>query len=167
VLFHPAGLPLSAQTLTYAAGVIRRHREKIGPAWRTLNPGRQALLVLACLRNGDTFGELAAGFGDPVLTPCRGRSKPASQQEANRAHAPLRSPGERASAPLNTWRILRRLRCCPGTAGQLARAIHLRQARQTPRMTTLAARQKPELGWRCNIKGFRRSRAASAKDAAL
>lgn len=30
---------------------------------RKLNPGRQALLVLAYLRKGDTFADLAAGFG--------------------------------------------------------------------------------------------------------
>src|SRR5262249_20983504 len=54
------------------------------------------------------------GAGDPVLTPCLGRSKPASQKEANRAHAQLRSPGERANAQLKTWRILRKLRCCRG-----------------------------------------------------
>jgi len=34
-------------------------------------------------------------------------------------------------------------------------------------MKTLTARQKPELAWRHNIKGFRRSRAESAEDAAL
>ena len=71
------------------------------------------------------------GAGDPVLTPYRGRNKPASQKEANRAYAQLRSPGERANAQLKTWRILRKLRCCPGQAGQLAKAIHVRQARQT------------------------------------
>ena len=71
------------------------------------------------------------GAGDPVLTPCRGRTKPASQKQAHRAHAQLRSPGERAGAQLKTWRILRKLRCCPGQAGQLAKAIHVLQARQT------------------------------------
>ena len=71
MLFYPAALPLSAQTLTYAAGVIRRHRKKIGSAWRKLNPGRQALLVLACLRKGDTFAELAAGFGIGTATAWR------------------------------------------------------------------------------------------------
>ena len=253
VLFYPAALPLSAQTLTYAAGVIRRHRKQIGSCWRKLNPGRQALLVLAYLRKGDTFAELAAGFGigtatawryvtetvallaarapklrqaltgakqarlaylvidgtlipidrvaaerpfysgkhrrhgmnlqvisapdgeivwvsgplpgavhdltaariwgiirelaatglivladkgyhgagDPVLTPYRGRNKPASQKDANRAHAQLRSPGERANAQLKTWRILRKLRCCPWRAGHLAKAIHVLQARET------------------------------------
>jgi hypothetical protein len=36
MLFYPAALPLSAQTLTYAAGVIRRHRKKIGSACTTV-----------------------------------------------------------------------------------------------------------------------------------
>jgi DDE superfamily endonuclease/Helix-turn-helix of DDE superfamily endonuclease len=252
MLFYPAALPLSSQTLTYVAGIIRRHRRQIGSAWRKLNPGRQALLVLAYLRKGETFAELAAGFGigtatawryitetlallaarspklrralatakdaghaylvidgtlipidrvaadrpfysgkhrrhgmnlqviatpggqivwvsgplpgavhdltaariwgiirelaacglvvladkgyhgagDPVRTPYRGRGKPASQKDANRAHARLRSPGKRANAQLKTWRILRKLRCCPRRAGQLAKAIHVLQARE-------------------------------------
>jgi hypothetical protein len=63
MLFYPAALPLSRQTLTYTAGVIRRHRGQIRSPWRKVNPGRQALLVLAYLRKGETFVELAAGFG--------------------------------------------------------------------------------------------------------
>jgi hypothetical protein len=255
MLFYPAALPLSAQTLTYTAGVIRRHRKMIGSCWRKLNPGRQALLVLAYLRKGETFAGLAAGFGigtatawryvteavallaarapklrralrdapqaghayvvldgtlipidrvaadrpfysgkhrrhgmnlqviatpdgeilwvsgplpgavhdltaariwgiirelataglivladkgyhgagDHVRTPYRGRNKLASQKDANRAHAQLRSPGERANAQLKTWHILRKLRCCPWRAGQLAKAIHVLQAREIAR----------------------------------
>ena len=68
MLFCPAALRLSAQALSYAAGVIRRHRMKIGSAWRKLNPGWQALLVLAFLREGDTFAGLAAGFGIGTAT---------------------------------------------------------------------------------------------------
>ena len=56
--------------------------------------------------------------------PYRGKNKPESQKEANRAHAKLRAPGERANAQLKNWRILRKLRCCPWRAGQLAKAIH-------------------------------------------
>jgi hypothetical protein len=55
----------------------------------------------------------------------------ASQKEANRAHARLRAPGERANAQLKSWRILRKLRCCPWRAGQLAKAIHVLQTRET------------------------------------
>jgi hypothetical protein len=64
----------------------------------------------------------------PLLTPYRGKNKPASQKAANRAHAQLRSPGERANAQLKTRRILRKRRCCPWRAGQLAKAIHVLQA---------------------------------------
>jgi hypothetical protein len=251
VLFYPAALPLSRQTLTYTAGVIGRHRRQIGSPWRKLGAGQQALLVLAYLRKGETFAELAAGFGvstatawryvtetvallaarspklrqalhdagqaghaylvidgtlilidrvaadrlfysgkhrkhgmnlqiiasphgdimwvsgalpgavhdltaariwgiiaelaaaglvvlgdkgylgeDDIRTPYRGRGKPASQKEANRAHARLRAPGERANAQLKSWRILRKLRCCPWRAGQLAKAIHILQTRE-------------------------------------
>jgi len=253
VLFYPAALPLSRQTLTYTAGVIRRHRAQIGSCWRKPGPAQQALLVLAYLRKGETFAELAAGFGvgtatawryvtettgllaarspqlhralanaakaghafvvldgtlipidrhaadrpfysgkhhkhgmnlqviaspdgqilwvsgplpgavhdltaaliwgivrelaayglitvadkgyigagEHVRVPYRGRNKPASQKAANRAHAQLRSPAERANAQLKTWQILRKLRCCPWRAGQLAKAIHVLQTRET------------------------------------
>jgi len=70
------------------------------------------------------------GAGDPVRTPYRGRDKPVSQKEANRAHARLRAPGERANAQLKSWYILRKLRCCPWRAGQLAKAIHVLQTRE-------------------------------------
>jgi hypothetical protein len=46
MLFYRAALPLSRSTLTYLAGVVGRHRKKIGSCWRKLNPGQQALLVL-------------------------------------------------------------------------------------------------------------------------
>ena len=63
MLFYRAALPLSSRTLTFVSGIIRRHRASIGSLWRKLNPGQQALLVLAYLRKGETFAELAAGFG--------------------------------------------------------------------------------------------------------
>jgi hypothetical protein len=55
MLFYPDALPLSSRTLNYTARVIRRYRRQIGSCWRKLNPGRQALLVLAYLRKGETF----------------------------------------------------------------------------------------------------------------
>jgi DDE superfamily endonuclease/Helix-turn-helix of DDE superfamily endonuclease len=251
MLFYRAALPLSSRTLTFTAGLIRRHRAAIGSPWRKLNPARQALLVLAYLRKGGTFTELAAGFdvgtatawryvnettallaarapklrtairdarkagyayvvvdgtlipvdrvaadrpfysgkhkrhgmnlqviasprGDIVWVsgplpgavhdmraqwiwgvlaeleaaglvvladkgyqgsayakiPYRGRNKPESQKQANKAHAKLRAPGERANAQLKSWHILRKLRCCPWRAGQLAKAIHVLQIRE-------------------------------------
>jgi hypothetical protein len=134
MLFYRAALPLSRKALTFTAGIIRRHRRSIGSAWRKLNPGQQALLVLAYLRKGETFAELAAGCEIGTATAwrdiqetvallaarapklrqaVRDANKPESQKEANRVHAKLRAPGERANAQLKTWRILRKLRCCP------------------------------------------------------
>jgi hypothetical protein len=61
--FNRAALPLSSRTLTFVSGIIRRHRKSIGPRWRKLNSGRRALLVFAYLHKGETFAELATGFG--------------------------------------------------------------------------------------------------------
>jgi len=62
--------------------------------------------------------------------PYKGRNKPDPQKQANKAHAKLRAPGERANAQLKSWHILRKLRCCPWRAGQLAKAIHVLQIRE-------------------------------------
>jgi Helix-turn-helix of DDE superfamily endonuclease len=62
MFFYSAALPLSSQTLRYTAGIIRRHRRQIGSCWRRLGPAHQAMLVLAYLRKGETFAELAARF---------------------------------------------------------------------------------------------------------
>ncbi len=64
-----------------------------------------------------------AGYSPAVLTPFKGRNKPEWKKEANRVHARLRSPGERTMAQLKNWRILRRLRCCPHRATEVARAV--------------------------------------------
>ncbi|WP_225992672.1 transposase family protein, partial [Actinomadura montaniterrae] len=70
------------------------------------------------------------GAGAHVLTPYKGHDKPEAQ-EANRAHAKLRGPGERANAQLKSWRILRKLRCCPYRTGRIAKAIHTLRLRET------------------------------------
>ena len=71
------------------------------------------------------LGDMGYPGEDDIRTPYRGRNKPASQKNANRAHARLRAPGERTNAQTKSWRILRKLRCCPWRAGQLAKAIHV------------------------------------------
>lgn len=62
-----------------------------------------------------------------VITPYKGKNKPESQKDANRAHARLRGPGERANAQLKYWHILHKLRCSPHRAGRMAKAIHVLQ----------------------------------------
>ena len=51
---YPGTLSLSRAQLTRLADLLYGHRTRIGSRWRRLSPGRQALLVLAQLRNGDT-----------------------------------------------------------------------------------------------------------------
>ncbi len=62
MLSYPAAIPLSNHTLVRLADLIRAERARRRSRWRRLDPGRQALLVLAHLRNGDTHARLAAGF---------------------------------------------------------------------------------------------------------
>jgi hypothetical protein len=71
VLSYPAAVDLSSRTLRYAAGLLREHRRVIGSRWRKLSCARQALLVLAHLRCGDTYARLAAGFRVGVTTVWR------------------------------------------------------------------------------------------------
>src|SRR5262249_59565071 len=120
MLFYPAALPLSRQTLSYTAGVIRRHRRQIGSAWRKLNPGQQALLVLVYLRKGETFADLAAGFGvgtatawryvtetvgllaarSPKLHKALAREEGRARLRGDRRHAHPHRPGRRGPAVL-------------------------------------------------------------------
>jgi hypothetical protein len=71
VLSYPAAIPLSTASLTHLSQLLRHHRAERGIRWRRLDPGRQALLVLAHLRNGDTYARLAAGFGIGTATVFR------------------------------------------------------------------------------------------------
>ncbi|HZU78013.1 MAG TPA: transposase family protein [Dehalococcoidia bacterium] len=71
MLVYPAGIDLSSSMLRCVARVIAAHRRAMGSWWRGLAPSRQALLVLAQLRRGDTYAQLAAGFRVGVATVYR------------------------------------------------------------------------------------------------
>jgi hypothetical protein len=71
VLSYPAAIPLSTRSLNHLAALIRTHRNQRRSRWRRPDPGRQALLALAHLRNGDTLTHLAAGFQIGVTTAWR------------------------------------------------------------------------------------------------
>jgi hypothetical protein len=58
-----------------------------------------------------------------IRVPIRGRNLPDGPAAVNTAHAQLRAPGERGPATLKTWRLLRRLRCCPQRGTNIVAAV--------------------------------------------
>ncbi len=60
-LVYQCALPLSRQTLTFTAGLLRAHLKKIGSRWRKLPPGKIALIVLATLRHDHRLADMAGG----------------------------------------------------------------------------------------------------------
>ncbi len=71
MLVFPSSIDLSSRTLRYLTGQLVARRREVGTRWRRLAAGRQALLVLAHLRCGDTYAQLAAGFGIGIATVYR------------------------------------------------------------------------------------------------
>jgi hypothetical protein len=65
------GVDLSHSTLRFLSGLLTARRCERGTRWRRLSAGRQALLVLAHLRCGHTYTQLAAGFGVGTTTAYR------------------------------------------------------------------------------------------------
>lgn len=68
---YPAGFTMSNHALTTLADALRQRRRQVGTRWRRLTVGRQALLVTAHLRKGETYTDLAAGFGIGTTTVFR------------------------------------------------------------------------------------------------
>lgn len=68
VLVYPSSIDLPSRTLRFLTGQLTARRQEIGTRWRRLPAGRQALLALAHLRCGDTYAQLAAGFGIGIAT---------------------------------------------------------------------------------------------------
>ena len=68
MLVYPSGIDLSSSTLRFLAGLLTARRRVLGTRWRRLPPARQALLMLAHLRCGHTYAQLAAGFGIGTTT---------------------------------------------------------------------------------------------------
>lgn len=71
MLVYPSGIDVSSAALRLLSDRLREHRRALGTRWRRLPAGRQALLVLAHLRNGHTYAQLAAGFGVGITTAYR------------------------------------------------------------------------------------------------
>jgi hypothetical protein len=109
-------------TILWTSGALpgKAHDLTAARIWGILHALEQAGII--------TLADKAyQGAEGPVLTPYKGKNKPEPQKQANRAHAKLRGPGERANAQLKSWKILRKLRCSPSKAGHLCKAIAVLQ----------------------------------------
>jgi hypothetical protein len=129
MLSYPAALPLSSRTVVFTAGVIRRHRVRIGSPWRKLNPTEQALLVLAYLRKGETFAGLAAGFGIGTATAWRYVTETVALLAARspKLRTALAARREVIADDQGLWHL-----CFPGRATQRSYASCQRSAPSTP-----------------------------------
>ena len=68
---YPSGMTVSTRALIMLTDLLRAHRNSKGTRWRRLDAGRQALLVVAHLRKGETYADLACGFGIGTSTVYR------------------------------------------------------------------------------------------------
>jgi hypothetical protein len=105
--------PLPGATHDLTAARIQGSHARTGRQWPS-GPGGQGL----------RRGQRAHPY------PYKDRESSPRRRPPTAFNAQLPSPGERANAQLKTWRILRKLRCCPRKAGQLAKAIHVLQTRE-------------------------------------
>src|SRR5436190_19406849 len=62
---------VSTQSLRFLTQRLRAHRKASRTRWRVLSSHRQALMVLAHLRKGETYRDLAVGFGVGTTTAYR------------------------------------------------------------------------------------------------
>ena len=74
-LVYQCRLNLSTRTVTYLADLLRSHLKAIRSPFRSLPPGRIAVLVLAMLRHDQRLLDLAGGNGVPESTLRRWRDE--------------------------------------------------------------------------------------------
>ncbi|WP_329462069.1 transposase family protein [Streptomyces sp. NBC_01431] len=60
-LVYQCRLPLSTSTVNHLADLLRRHLKSIGSRWRSLPPGKIAVIVLAVLRHDQRLADMAGG----------------------------------------------------------------------------------------------------------
>lgn len=71
MLVYPTGMSVSTQTLRFVTEQLRQHRATLRTRWRVLSSHQQALMLMAHLRKGETYQDLAVGFGVGTTTAYR------------------------------------------------------------------------------------------------
>lgn len=96
MLAYPSAIDLSSSTLRFLSGLLAAQRRERGTRWRRLSADRQALLVLAHLRCGHTYAQLAARRRDHDRLPVRGRGRRGPGRQRTRLAAASRTAARRA-----------------------------------------------------------------------
>lgn len=90
MLSLPSSISLSTRSLNHLADLIRAGRKDLRSPWRRLSAGRQALLALAHLRNGDNpdpaGGRVRRRRHDRVALHPRGRRPVPQRRDDDRSH---------------------------------------------------------------------------------
>ncbi len=63
MLVYPSAMTVSTKALTFVSEALRAYRRTLGTRWRRLSAGEQGLMVLAHLRKGETYRDLAVVSG--------------------------------------------------------------------------------------------------------
>jgi hypothetical protein len=63
LVVYPSATTVSTRALPFVTDALRMHRRTTRNAVAVVSSGRQALMVLAHLRKGETYRDLATGFG--------------------------------------------------------------------------------------------------------
>lgn len=71
MLVYRSGMNVSTHHLQFLANALRTHRKQSGTRWRVLSSGQQALMLLAHLKKGETYRDLAVGFNVGTTTAYR------------------------------------------------------------------------------------------------
>ena len=109
MLVYPSSMPVSNRALQVLADALRHHRTATGSRWRRLPPGQQALLVLAHLRKGETYADLATGFEVGTTTVYR------YLREHSTCSPPWPPRSSRRSRSHAAWPTSSSTACCAST----------------------------------------------------
>ncbi len=82
-LVYQCRLPLSTRTVSHLADLLRRHLKVIRSRWRTLPPGKIAVIVLAVLRYDQRLADMAGGNNVPESTVRRWRDEELSARSCD------------------------------------------------------------------------------------
>ena len=129
MLSYPSGMAVPSRALGMLADALRAHRKQRATRWRKLSAGRQALLVVAYLRKGETYADLGCGFQIGASTVYRYAEIPAVADTAYYGASPTVAVPQRRRLDPDTGRYRR-----PSRSQKQVNTAHARRRRPGERV---------------------------------